>query len=526
MIIVSSVKNYGGEISLRVGIVGAGPSGLAAGMLLASKGFQVSIYEKNTQIGGKCSVMNDQDGKFTFDLGPTYFIMPFVLEDIFWQCNKNLHNYVDLKLLEPFYQIIYQDGSRLYPRRNYKRLKENIHQFSSADVSGLDKFLDDNSKKYENLFYALRAGYSNFKNLPKWNLISNFAHLKPFTNFWKDLEQYFENDKVKFGFTFQTKYVGRSFHKCPSLYSILSYLEYSMGVFHVMGGLNKLSKAMGKVIEELGGQIYLNCEVKQINTSDNQAKEIVLKDGSSKELDEVICATNDLNHIMKLVNKSERKKDLKVSSDVNYSYSKMVMYLGLSKTFYNLMHHSIIVPENFWDTFEELNKGEIPEDPIISVQNPCVTDPSLAEGDRSVMQLSVAVPNLNTNINWNEILIKKLQTKIINCVEKHLEIKDIEKYIEFQDIKSPQDWYENFNSPYGACFGKISNLKEILGINVNNNLTFWNNLWITGSLAISGNNLALTYEAGRSVAHEIIKKYGIEPPELVNPPVSHFQEED
>ena len=86
----------------EIGIVGAGPGGLAAGVLLASKGFSVTMFEAEDKVGGRNASIEEEG--YTFDIGPTFFMMPFVLEEIFEEADRNLHNYVDMKMLDPYYQ--------------------------------------------------------------------------------------------------------------------------------------------------------------------------------------------------------------------------------------------------------------------------------------------------------------------------------------------------------------------------------------------------------------------------------------
>ncbi len=103
----------------RVIIVGAGPGGLSAGMLLASKGYSVDIYEKEDKAGGRNSFF--KLGDYTFDIGPTFLMMKDVLEDIFIKSGKRLEAFVDITRLDPMYRLRYADGRELYPSPDRKR---------------------------------------------------------------------------------------------------------------------------------------------------------------------------------------------------------------------------------------------------------------------------------------------------------------------------------------------------------------------------------------------------------------------
>ena len=129
----------------KIGIVGAGPGGLAAGILLASKGFSVKIFEAESRVGGRNGSIT-ADG-YTFDIGPTFFMMPFVLEEIFAAAGRDLHDYVEMKMLNPYYQLLYADGSSLEPSFYPEKVRESIARLNKDDVEGYQKYLEANEKK-------------------------------------------------------------------------------------------------------------------------------------------------------------------------------------------------------------------------------------------------------------------------------------------------------------------------------------------------------------------------------------------
>ncbi len=234
---------------MRVGIVGAGPGGLASGMMLAAKGVDVTIYERENQVGGRCGTITDEEGNYVFDIGPTFLMMPFILEGIFQECGLDLNDYAELKLLEPYYQLVYRDGSKFYPGQDHERVKDNIRELNPDDVKGFDSYMSDNRHKFEKTFPVLRGDYRKFTDMLNKNVLNFLPVMRPFTSLWSDLSNHFQDDRIKVGFTFQSKYLGMSPMNCPSVFSILSYIEYSMGIYHVMGGLNQLSKAMAKAYQ-------------------------------------------------------------------------------------------------------------------------------------------------------------------------------------------------------------------------------------------------------------------------------------
>ena len=75
-------------------VIGAGPGGLASAILLARAGAKVKVIERLPTLGGRTSSI-EADG-FKFDLGPTFFLYPRVLDEIFRAAGTTLHDEVEL----------------------------------------------------------------------------------------------------------------------------------------------------------------------------------------------------------------------------------------------------------------------------------------------------------------------------------------------------------------------------------------------------------------------------------------------
>ena len=84
-------------------IIGAGPGGLASSILLAAAGVKVTVLERLPIVGGRTSSI-EADG-YKFDLGPTFFLYPRVLDEIFRAAGTSLRDEVEMVQLDPQYRI-------------------------------------------------------------------------------------------------------------------------------------------------------------------------------------------------------------------------------------------------------------------------------------------------------------------------------------------------------------------------------------------------------------------------------------
>jgi len=105
-------------------IVGAGPGGLTAGMLLAKEGFEVEIFEREDRVGGRNGAM--KLGGYTFDIEPTFLMMPGLLRELFESVGRSLDDYLDLRPIDPFYQLRFPDGLSLYPTADQAQMRAQI----------------------------------------------------------------------------------------------------------------------------------------------------------------------------------------------------------------------------------------------------------------------------------------------------------------------------------------------------------------------------------------------------------------
>ncbi|MFW6305795.1 MAG: phytoene desaturase family protein [Bacillota bacterium] len=493
---------------MKIAVIGAGPGGLSAGMLLQKRGFDVTIYEKMDRVGGRNSCFKENG--YTFDIGPTFFMMPFILEEIFAETGRDINDYVELKLLDPYYQLVFADGNKIYPSYDPEKIKSSIKKISPEDVAGYDRYMKDNEKKMQRTLPVLQKGYSSFKDILKPEILKLLPVLKPGQSLWENLGEYFEDDRVKVGFTFQSKYLGMSPYNCPSMFSILPYTEYKWGVYHVMGGLHQLSQVMAEVFEEMGGTIKLNKTIQEIEIEKKKSTGLFFQDGSYQQYNEIIMNADFAWGMKNLIPDKKRKKYTDVLlENKKYSCSTFMLYLGLDKIYDNLMHHNVFIAEDYNKNFMEIESTKtLSQDPSFYIQNPSVTDKTLAPEGHSALYVLVPVANLKSSIDWKEekdnyrnLIIKKLKTRV--------GLEDLEEHITYEKILTPLDWREDINVGFGATFNLAHSLDQMLIFRPHNKFEEFKNMWIVGGGTSPGSGLPTIYESGRITANILSKKYSM-----------------
>jgi phytoene desaturase len=117
-------------------------------MLLARAGVETVVLEKQVAVGGRCRTLLAPGG-YRFDLGPTFFLYPMILREIFAACGERLEDHVELKRLDPAYRLVFESGGVLDAAADMAGLKAAVARLAPGDACNLERFLADNRAKLE-----------------------------------------------------------------------------------------------------------------------------------------------------------------------------------------------------------------------------------------------------------------------------------------------------------------------------------------------------------------------------------------
>src|SRR5450432_3152053 len=311
----------------RVVIIGAGPGGLAAAMLLAKSRVQVTILEKRPEVGGRTSTIR-QDG-FKFDTGPTFFLYPRILREIFAASGRDFDAEVPMQRLDPQYRLIFGSGGELLATPDLAKMERAIAALCPADSGGFRRFFLDNRDKLEAFTPCLESPFESWRDLVQPKMLKLLPLLRPWLSLDQDLRRYFSDERIRLGFSFQSKYLGMSPFSCPSLFSILSFLEYEHGVFHPIGGCGAVSLAMARAAEELGVTVLLDEPVEEVLFEGRKA--VGVRTANHSIAADAVVVNADFAEAMRRMvpNRLRRKWTDKRIGSKRFSCSTFMLYLGV-----------------------------------------------------------------------------------------------------------------------------------------------------------------------------------------------------
>jgi phytoene desaturase len=490
----------------KVIVVGAGPGGLAAAMLLSGNGYKVEVYEKQKIIGGRTSRLQLEE--YAFDLGPTFFMMPQVLEEIFSKVNRKLADYVELKEVNPLYTLKFGD-LKFEPSKEFHQTYEQIKRHFPGDEAGYEKFLRLEGEKFDCVLALLKQPFHSIGHFFTKEMWQALPKLHALDTVYGRLSKYFNDERLKWAFSFQAKYLGMSPWDCPGTFTILSLLEHRYGLYHPIGGVNALCDAMAKVVEEYNGTIHLNKEVKQIVTENRKAKGIELHDGQIIKADDVIINADFGYAVTNLLKESDRKKYTNnYVEKKKLSCSTFMVYVGMNKPI-ALPHHMVLFAEDYKKNVEEMTVQQtLSEDPSMYIHNPSVLDPTLAGKNKSAVYLLMPVPNLEADIDWDKEK-NRLKESMIDRLEKEVG-EAIRPFIEVEHIITPKDWQDTYNVYKGATFNLAHSLDQMMYFRPHNKFEDVANCFLVGGGTHPGSGLPTIFQSAIISTDLLMQQYSKE----------------
>lgn len=488
----------------KVVIIGAGPGGLTAGMILARRGFDVTIVEKRERVGGRNAEL--RVGDYSFDTGPTFLHQKFTLDEVFAEAGCKADDYLELVPLEPMTRLSWAEVS-LETTRDEERMAANIARAFPGHVDGYRRFMADHAVKLRTIFPCLQRPYHELKAFLSPSLLRAVPYVATTKSVVDVLEDYFPDDRLKLAFTFQSKYLGMSPWKCPALFSILSYIEYKYGIYHVTGGLCRISEAMAKVFGEHGGTLRLGAAVKELKFSGARVTGVELAGGELLPCDEVVMNADYAHAVTNLLD--GRSRPAAELERKRYSCSTFMLYLGLDTLYQDEPHHHIIFADDYRRNVEDI-QGErvVSEDMSVYIRNSCINDSTVAPPGHSGLYILVPTINTRHGFDWQRGA-QAYRDKVLDRVVARTGMKDLRRHIVAERILTPADWRDGIDVFLGATFNLAHTLDQMLYLRPHNRLQGFDNLYLVGGGTHPGSGLPTIYESGRISSNLLCDRLGV-----------------
>ena len=487
-------------------IVGAGPGGLASAMLLAQRGFGVQVFEKQPVLGGRSAEVRLDE--YRFDLGPTFLMMKFLLDELFAEGGRSSSQYLDFRQLDPMYALNFPDKTML-ARSGPDAMKAEIEKHFPGEGASFDRFLERESLRFKKLYPCLQKPYGSLASLISPTLLAAAPHIAAGKSLHSVLASYFRSEQLRLAFTFQSKYLGMSPWDCPGLFTMIPYTEHAHGVYHVMGGLCRIGHAFAEVARSDGAEIHTGTPVRRVLLDGRRACGVELETGEKFYADEVILNADFAHAMSTLFDEGAlRRYTPENLGKRRFSCSTFMMYLGLDRT-YDAEHHMIVFAEDYKRNLQDITAGRPTFDNMsMYIRNAGKTDPSGAPAGHTALYILVPVTNNAAGVNWQEQK-DKYREKALRLLRERTPYGDVTPHIKSELIITPEDWEKKHSVFLGATFNMAHSWDQMLYMRPHNEFEEFSNCYLVGGGTHPGSGLPTIFESARIAANLICEKHAV-----------------
>ena len=490
-------------------VIGSGIAGIASGIRLANKGYEVHIFEANSYPGGKLSSF-ERNG-YRFDAGPSLFTMPHLVDELFRLSGKNPKDYFEYIRLEEACRYFWDDGVRLTAHANQQEFAKEIEEKLGEPAEHVLAHLHDSAVKYnvtEKLFlHRSLHKISTYFNRDAFNGYANMHRLDAFTTMNRANERRFQNPRVVQLFNRYATYNGSDPYQTPATMNIIPHLEYNIGAFFPKKGMVDITESLVKLAKDLGVIFHFNTKVEKIETSGSKITGLKFEQTSDSSLlnthsFEIVVSNMDVvNTFRKLLpNAKQPERILRQPK----SSSALIFYWGIKKSFPELGLHNIFFSNDYRTEFEQLfQKKTIYSDPTVylNITSKHKADDAPKGGENWF--ILVNAPN-NDGQDW-DVLIEKTRQAVFKKLSHNLGAS-IEELVECEEILDPRSIEFKTSSSQGALYGNSSNNRFAAFLRHANFSREFENLYFVGGSVHPGGGIPLAILSAK-IAVDLIPDY-------------------
>ena len=432
---------------------------LSAACYLAKQGHQVTVYEKNEQLGGRASVKK-ADG-FTRDMGPSWYLMPDLFESFFSDFGKDVHDYLELTRLDPSYKIYFKNNITHPVVDIAAELEKNFPLFESLEpgsVEQLKKYLKSAETQYHiGMNEFVQKNYDSIFDFFNRRMMVDGMKMNIHTNIWAYVKRFFKSDEIQKIIQYPMIFLWSPLYETPALYNLMSYVDFGMGVRYPKGWMGSLVKALVDLGTELGVTYHTDSEVTSIHSTDlpptrkrrkkkSKITGLTLSSGEKVEADMIVSNADMHRTETQLLHSQNQTYDETYREKHVLAPSGFCIYLGLDKKIDGLDHHTLVFNEDRETNNEEVFKTKkFPSDPSYYICCPSKTDDTVAPAWSENLFFLVPFPS---RVTMNDEQKAKYRNKIIADAEALLGQK-ISDHIIHEEVFGPDEFGARYHA-YGG----------------------------------------------------------------------------
>ena len=470
-------------------IIGAGIGGLAVANMLQKAGFQVSIYEKNTQLGGRAGKKITKG--FTFDTGPSWYLMPAVFEQYFTLFNINVTHELDIKRLDPAYKVFFESRDAITVRGSLKQDAKAFEAIEPGSGKALERYVTEGNEIYQMAIkHFLYTNFTDLRDLANREVLGSTGRMAKLllTPIHSRVKTFVKTTPLQQILEYPMVFLGTSPFKAPAMYSLMSALDFKEGVFYPAKGMYSIIELLVKTGKKLGVEYHTGVGVQSIAHKNGKATGI--KVANKLILADIVISNADLHHTeTKLLDAPARSYPDSFWNKKEAGISALLIYMGVKGSLSQLQHHNLLFVDKWRENFEDIYEAkQIPESASLYVSRTSATDPSTAPKGHE--NLFVLAP-LPTGVTLTKTEQQKLADKFVAQIATAINEPDLTKHIVTLETFGPNDFSNTFNAWQGTALGMSHLLKQSAMWRIPNKSKKLSNLYYVGANTVPGIGLPM-----------------------------------
>ncbi|CZR63948.1 probable phytoene dehydrogenase AL-1 (carotenoid biosynthesis protein al-1) [Phialocephala subalpina] len=517
-------------------VVGAGIGGISTAARLAKAGFSVTLLEKNSFTGGRCSLLHDPSG-YRFDQGPSLLLLPKLFHETFHDLDTSLEaEGVQLLKCEPNYNLWFGDGERFELSTDMAVMKREIEKWEGK--AGFERYLQWLSEAHRHYEISVREvlhrNFTSIFNVLRPNFLKELFSLHPFESIYSRASRYFWSERLRRVFTFGSMYMGMSPFDAPGTYSLLQYTELAEGIWYPVGGFHAVVQALVGICERLGVDLRLNTPVKEVLTTDDgkTVTGVRLENGEKLESDLVIINADLVYAYSNLFPSKTTPSYARSLQKRAGSCSSISFYWSLSKQVPQLSTHNIFLADHYRESFDSIfDLQSIPEEPSFYVNVPSRIDSTAApEGKDAIVVLVPVGHLLNSSTSraeheagansgqglleeqdWDRI-VDETRRKVLETVERRTGCESLSPLIIDEQLNTPTTWEDTFNLDKGSILGLSHSFSNVLAFRPSTRHKSVKGCYFVGASTHPGTGVPIVLAGAKVTTEQILADFKLPVP--------------
>ncbi len=490
-------------------VIGSGIGGLTSASLLAKQGLKVLVLEQSERIGGCCSAY-ERDG-YSFDVGAVFILAREIYERLFELLELRLEDYLDMRLIDPVYDIFFDNGGRALIHYDVEKTVEGLRDINPSEADNYREFCRDMAAVWSGSKAAAQKPFRSLKEvssplaLMKRVLNPTFMRNLPMTartaagSQQKTIDRYFKDSNMKAVVGFENLYAGLPANRINGLFTLLSYVCHE-GYFYPRGGMVAIPRALARIFEGFGGELRTGARVEKILSKEKRAYGVRLHDGEAILARKVLSNVSCIPTYMELVGEELLGKSLiRALKGYRVSIPCPIVYFGLKERPPFRCHSAVMVGglekvNAYWDEYYAHGLMARVDDLPVGLTCPSIYDDSLAPPGKYAVSAILPSPYRLKYSDWDAEKPYFIQ-EVIASIERRA-FPGFGSAVEFADMTTPLDFERELNLPEGAIYGLEMSVPHLGPFRASYRSPVLENLYLAGASTNPGGGVPLVMMSG------------------------------